>query len=242
MDFARYHSRFIRLTVTGVLSVAFPMSTLGPLAPALFAQQPIAATAAFASPPCSNVDLGGDDIDLSAFGFSTTLQHVPSPWRGNPEWKPIILDSSKPSNLQPPTIVEGFVAPQPSDQTSSSQSTSEVAEEDLGWTHYTHDFTFKVIPDNKYFHLLSSWVNADGTIGTHTDMEVEWDSASLMDEHEGFQRTWGAVPEFVWPAVGDRVWVSGRWIFDCGHPSASDMAHVQFGTEIHPPRALVVFV
>jgi hypothetical protein len=72
-------------------------------------------------------------------------------------------------------------------------------------------------------------------------MEVEWDHASLMDEKEGFQRIWGAVPEFVWPAVGDRVWVSGRWIFDCGHPSSSNIPEVQFSTEIHPPRALVAF-
>ena len=79
----------------------------------------------------------------------------------------------------------------------------------------------------------------------HTHMEVEWDSASLMDEGEGFQRIWGAVPEFVWPAVNDRVWVAGRWIFDCGHPgvpaAAADNHHVKFSSEIHPPRALVTF-
>jgi hypothetical protein len=137
--------------------------------------------------------------------------------------------------------LEGFVAPQPNGQTSSDQSTSEVAEEDLWWTHYTHDFTFKVLPDTPYYHLLSSWVNPDGSTGVHTDMEVEWDSASLMDEHEGFQRIWGAVPEFVWPTVGDRVWVDGRWIFDCGHPSSDDVRFVQYSSEIHPPRALVTF-
>jgi hypothetical protein len=76
-------------------------------------------------------------------------------------------------------------------------------------------------------------------------MEVEWENASLMDEQpEGFQRIWGGAPEFVWPAVGDRVWVEGRWIFDCGHPGVSDdsdRAFVQFSSEIHPPRALVTF-
>ena len=98
-----------------------------------------------------------------------------------------------------------------------------------------------MIPDPGYTHLLSSWVNPDGSIGVHTDMEVEWDNASLMDEHEGFQRIWGAVPEFVWPAVGDRVWVAGRWIFDCGHPGSDDVRYVQFSSEIHPPRAIVTF-
>jgi hypothetical protein len=241
-------------------------------------QQPIPATKAFDAPACSDVELGGLEVNIIDIG----IQHVPSPQRGNPEWKVITLDATKATNHQPPTILEGFVTPQPNDQTSSSQSTSEVAEEDLWWTHFTHDFTFKVIPDPAYQHLLSSWVrsgqiinnpgwdsnffatfckaeggiyngfdclipsescplDSTGRICNHTDMEVEWDSASLMDEKEGFQRIWGAVPEFVWPAVGDRVWVSGRWIFDCGHPSSSDIQHVQFSTEIHPPRALVTY-
>lgn len=205
----------------------------------LFAQssQPIPAIRAFDAPACNNEELAGLEVNIARIG----IQHVPSPLRGNPEWKAIILDPKFPPNLQPPTVLEGFVTPQPNDQTSSSQSTSEVAEEDLWWNHYTHDFTFKVLPDPAYTHLLSSWLNADGTTGVHTDMEVEWDHASLMDEKEGFQRIWGAVPEFVWPAVGDRVWVSGRWIFDCGHPSSSDIQHVQFSTEIHPPRVLVAF-
>ena len=242
------------------------------------AQNFIPATHAFDAPACNDQQLGGLDVNLGPFG----IQHVPSPLRGNPEWKVITLDSSKPTSRQPPTILEGFVSPQPSDQTSSSQSTSEVAEEDLWWTHYTHDFTMKVLPDPAYQHLLSSWVrsgqiitnpgwtsdvfasfcasegglydgrdclipsetcpvDSTGRICHHEDMEVEWDNASLMDEHEGFQRIWGAVPEFVWPAVGDRVWVSGRWIFDCGHPGSSDTTHVKYETEIHPPHALVAF-
>jgi hypothetical protein len=209
------------------------------LSPALVAQtsQPIPATKAFDAPACNDSQLAGLEVNIADIG----IKHVPSPLRGNPEWKPITLDPNRPPNLQPPTILEGFVTPQPDDQTSDSQSTSEVAEEDLWWNHFTHDFTFKVLPDPAYQHLLSSWLNTDGTTGVHTDMEVEWDDASLMDEKEGFQRIWGAVPEFVWPAVGDRVWVSGRWIFDCGHPSSSDVPHVQFSTEIHPPRALVAF-
>jgi hypothetical protein len=255
------------LTRFFVASLSLCISALA-LPPRALAQDLIPAAAAFDSPACSDVDLGGVDIIVDT---------VPSPNRGNPEWKAIILDSSKAPHLQPPTILEGFVSPQPSDQTSSSQSTSEVAEEDLPWTHFTHDFTFKVLPDPNYQHLLSSWARfqgetipdlpepfcsvaggtisgtacvippeicPDGSMGPtcpHTDMEVEWDSASLMDEKEGFQRDWGAVPEFVWPGVGDRVWVAGRWIFDCGHPGSSDKQYVKFSTEIHPPKALVTF-
>ena len=252
------------------------------------AQQPIPATDAFNAPAaCNDVDLGGLDINFGVF-----IRHVPNPRQADPEWKAIILDPNQQPNLQPPTILEGFVSPTPNDQTSTSQSTAEVAEEDFSWNHYTHDFTFKVLPDPGYQHLLSSWqrfpganishsgipdspldylfvlycaslggsvINRecvvpadgacpDGTTGTtctHTDMEVEWDNASFMVENEGFQRIWGAVPEFVWPAVGDRVWVQGRWIFDCGHPNvpAADISrtYVKFSTEIHPPRALVTF-
>jgi hypothetical protein len=83
-----------------------------------------------------------------------------------------------------------------------------------------------------------------GTTCHHTDMEVEWDNASLMDEGH-FQRIWGAAPEFVWPAVGDRVSAEGRWIFDCGHPgvpaAAAEKQYVKYSTEIHPPRALATF-
>lgn len=75
----------------------------------------------------------------------------------------------------------------------------------------------------------------------HTEMEVEWENASLMSVNDDDDRTWGAVPEYVWPASGDRVWVMGRWIFDCGHPAADSKQYVKFSTEIHPPRALVTY-
>jgi len=243
-----------------------------PAVPATVALIP--ATAAFAAPACSADELGGISID---YGFGSTT--FPSPQRGNPEWKAIILDPSQPPNLQPPTIVEGFVSPVSPTETTDSQATSEVSEEELPWTHYAHDFTYKVLPDPAYQYLLASWVNYPGVTypgitdplicaalgGTvqgmncvvppdtcpnglcqYTDMEVEWDNASLMDEKEGFMRDYGAVPEFVWPAVGDRVWASGRWIFDCGHPGTpsadpNDPQYVKFSTEIHPPRVQVTY-
>src|SRR5258706_883333 len=235
----------------------------------------IPATKAFDAPGCSDAMLGGITADLGLGSIT-----IPSPERTNPEWKAIILDPTRPPTLQPPTLLEEFVLPTPDDQTSSSQSTAQVAEEDISWTHFTHDYTFKVIQDSGYQHLLSSWdripeatipgfgtdffglcallggvlqgtscvippencpTDSTGTLCFHTDMEVEWDSASLMDEKEGFERLRGAGTEFVGPAVGDRVWVQGRWIFDCGHPSSDNVRHVKFSTEIHPPRALVTF-
>ncbi len=197
--------------------------------PAPFAQaadQPIPATNAFQAPPCNASDLS-NAID---------------PARINPEWKPIVIDPNFPIPYNAITILEGTVPPPAENESSGDQAPSEVSEEDTPTAHFTHDFTFKVVPDAGYFHLLSSWVNPDGTVSVHGDMEVEWENASLMDEQpDGSQRDWGAVPEFVWPAVGDRVWVEGRWIFDCGHPNSSDTTHVQYSTEIHPPRALVTY-
>src|SRR2546422_1463814 len=296
----------LRVFSTGLfLAAGLGLCSLGLAVPArAMAGDLIPATQAFEAPACSDVQLGGIDVDFGPFGTLT----IPSPQRTNPEWKAIILDSSQPPHLQPPTILEGFVSPQANDETSSSQATAEVAEEDLPWTNYTHDLTFKVLPDPAYRRLLSSWVRfpgvfqslssvapdqngcpagfrfvpnpdnpdplagsctgcpgggfltdngcqlsppevcPDGTTGPtcqHIDMEVEWDSASLMDvrDKEGFQRDWGSLPEFCGPSVGDRVWVAGRWIFDCGHPNTPDgtQTHVKFSTEIHPPRALVTF-
>jgi hypothetical protein len=234
----------------------------------------IKATDALIAPACSLSDLDGEIFGL-----------VPDLARANPEWKPIL-------GLQDdlPTILEGFVPFPPADLKPDDQPTSEVSEEDVPWNHSTHDFTFKVVPDAPYQHLLSSWARFQGTSfpinnpddptelaacqlagGTlqgntcivipadkcpkdnpdpladtchHTQMEVEWENASLMDENGEFQRIRGAVPEFVWPAAGDRVWVSGRWIFDCGHPGVPAGAtkdFVQFSTEIHPPRVLATF-
>ncbi|HVH73135.1 MAG TPA: hypothetical protein VNB49_18775, partial [Candidatus Dormibacteraeota bacterium] len=228
-------TKFLLLLAIGVGGISFRMTAQN--APSF-----IPATAAFDSPGCST--------NLSAV--------TPAP-QANPEWKVIILPGDAERLMMDihslpqlsPTILEGFVAtPPPACRLNpgvelcegpNDQMTSEVSEEDIPWNHYTHDFTFKVVPDAPYQRLLSSWVNRDGTTGVHTDMEVEWDNASAMDVHDDLDRVWGGAPEFVWPAVGDRVWVEGRWIFDCGHPNSSDRRFVQFSTEIHPPRALVAF-
>jgi hypothetical protein len=216
----------------------------------------IPATAAFEGPVvCDATDLHIDTDEA----------------RSRPEWKSIVIDPSLPfpnNFIHPLTILEGTVptpnVEYPTGELENSQAPSEVSEEEVPWNHYTHDFTVKVVPDAAYQYLMSSWANPpnlsnatatnptgqemcpDGTFSDpchHLDLEVEWENASLMDEGED-QRIWGAVPEFVWPAVNDRVWVAGRWVFDCGHPSSGqsgETALVKFSTEIHPPRALVTF-
>ena len=226
--------RVLLISAIVLILVAGAGVVLGPSEKVASAQSefiPIPATEAFNNPPvCSDTDLHRD-LDLA---------------RINPEWKPVeglTIDPLHPSVSDKPTILEGTVPQPPDTEGPTDQAPAEVAEEDIPWNHYTHDFTFQVIPDVFYNHLLSSWANPDGTVGRHTEMEVEWENASAMKVNDDDDRVWGGAPEFVWPSVGDRVWVAGRWIFDCGHPSSPDgvKAYVKFSTEIHPPRALVTF-
>ncbi|MGZ3667339.1 MAG: hypothetical protein ACXVDA_22965 [Ktedonobacterales bacterium] len=84
--------------------------------------------------------------------------------------------------------------------------------------HYYYDWCLLVRLDTQYEYLHSlSNVNDYGNV-----LECEWDSQFL--------------PSWVWPQDGDRVWICGRWIYDCGHPTT--YGHK---TEIHPPKALVSF-
>lgn len=225
--------------------------------------------------------------------------------RFNPEWAPINVDAAHPLPNNMPTILEGKVAPVPASENQNSQAPTEVSEEEIPWNHYTHDYTFKVVPDPKFEGLLASWnrmpsdltatlpgseIEAfqqckalsgtyqgnnkcllvaaetcpDGSTGatcTHEEMEVEWENGAAMHvngDSANNTRFWGALPEYAWPSGGDRVWLEGRWIFDCGHPgvgdnwgSASDLGllpsgttlndWVKFDSEIHPPRALVTY-
>lgn len=218
----------------------------------------IEATRAFDSPGCSDSNLGGHEFCICDPITGCHCKGVPSQARANPEYKVIILpgDIGRPITDLPkftPTILEGFVSTpppacnDPECEGPNKQMSSEVSEEETPWNHYTHDFTLKVVPDAAYKQLLSFWLNPDGSTEVHDDMEVEWDNGSVMKVNDDDDRTWGALPEFAWPAIGDRVWVEGRWVFDCGHPFPDDWSFdfkrewVKYSTEIHPPRALVTF-
>jgi len=191
---------------------------------------PIPATVAITGAGCNATDLS-DGSDSA---------------RNDPVWAPILKNPTGVRPLFPNdvTILEGRVLGHnekfrsrlllPREAT-TDQSPSEVAEEDLPWNHFTHDKTMDVVPDPGYKHLLSSFVLADGSVQSHEAMEVEWENGSVGAEvvndnivpAEDF--VWGGMPEFAWASVGDRVWVAGRWIFDCGHPGSGDPALVQFG-------------
>jgi hypothetical protein len=96
---------------------------------------------------------------------------------------------------------------------------SKITQEDFPFQpwHTYYDWNFYVRPDTQYTYLNSPTNNDEGGLN-----ECEWDTAFL--------------PSWAWPQDGDRVWIVGRWIYDCGHPTV--LGHK---SEIHPPKAIASF-
>ncbi|WP_308874926.1 hypothetical protein [Thiothrix subterranea] len=84
--------------------------------------------------------------------------------------------------------------------------------------HLYYDWNFHVKADPQYTYLLSA-TNIQDKNG---DFECEWDTSVL--------------PQWAWPQTGNRICIIGRWIYDCGHPTANGHK-----TEIHPPKAIAWF-
>ena len=57
-------------------------------------------------------------------------------------------------------------------------------------------------------------------------MEMEWEIGTANDGRDD------RFPKEFWPSVGDRVWMIGRYIFDCGHPDTGPRS------ELHPAIAV----
>ena len=115
----------------------------------------------------------------------------------------------------------------PGSATDAGQSSAyavHLSNADTSWNHKAHDLSIFVAPDAESIGLLATGNLGDGAPGEAGRIELEW-------EHTN-------VPTFVWPRPGDRVWVMGRHVFDCGH--GADTQPVSYRTEIHPPRALAV--
>lgn len=85
---------------------------------------------------------------------------------------------------------------------------------DNPYVHSTHDVNFYVELDPKYQDLHSQWNAVESINGRLTQlMEMEWEIGYFATDY--------------WPQQGDRVWMMGRHIWDCGH----DPYH----SELHPP-------
>jgi hypothetical protein len=115
---------------------------------------------------------------------------------------------------------------------------SHVAADDYPGDHQWHDFNYYVAYDPPFQYLNSDTnyqnrnsfldcidpipqacqsVYAESSRYGERLMEIEWDMTYF--------------PERFWPQVGDRVWMFGRYIWDCGHPKG-------YHNEIHPPTAV----
>ena len=90
---------------------------------------------------------------------------------------------------------------------------SNVAYHDFPFSHQSHDWNWDLVPDPAYQFLNGT---DNGGSGSSRRMEIEWEEKFL--------------PSAFRPAVGDRAWMLGRWVFDCGHSP--------YLTEIHPPKAV----
>lgn len=105
-----------------------------------------------------------------------------------------------------------------------------VASNDTPANHDSHDLDFNLVLDPNQEDLLSF-------IQSHS-IGIEWETGmdALVDQKGEGKRTF---PKWIWPSAGDRAWVEGHWILDCGHPDKSYDPWV-FRSEIHPPRAVAV--
>ena len=90
---------------------------------------------------------------------------------------------------------------------------SNVAYHDFPFSHVSHDWNWDLLPDPAYQFLNGT---DNGRVGSSRQMEIEWEEAFF--------------PSAFRPAVGDRAWMLGRWVFDCGHSP--------YLTEIHPAKAV----
>ena len=133
------------------------------------------------------------------------------------------------------TPTPGDRGPQPVGTVEGTLALSKITHEDfplLPW-HNNYDWNFFVRVDPQYMNLVSV-ANLNDSVDEHYVpffsgrkdgagiFECEWDSAFF--------------PPWAFPQQGDRIWMVGRWIYDCGHPYDHG-----YKTEIHPPKAVVSF-
>ncbi len=97
-----------------------------------------------------------------------------------------------------------------------------MAQVDSFSNHDSHDIDFAITLDPGQEDLLSY----------NDQLGVEWESGIKTFEKSGDGQN-PTYPRWAWPSDGDRVWVEGHWVFDCGHPENG-----LFRSEIHPPRAV----
>jgi hypothetical protein len=102
-------------------------------------------------------------------------------------------------------INPSWVSVEPSDAPKVAEGVireSHTATNDNPAFHVSHDWNADIVLDPAYNGL-----NSDGNPVENGErrLEIEWETAFF--------------PPRFWAAPGDRAWMLGRWIFDCGHPN-----------------------
>lgn len=149
-----------------------------------------------------------------------------SPERSDPNW-PSVWDKL-------PVALYGTVAPVTS---GGANQPSRISWEDDPLTHYAHDTNFYLMPDAAYrwtvgtANYFSSGEDDSGlALG---NIEVEWEALNAGNP-ETYETGQIGLPAWAMPAIGDRMYLVGRWVLDAGHPEIGDR------TEVHPPRLVAV--
>ena len=98
--------------------------------------------------------------------------------------------------------------------------------------HTFYDWNFFVRVDRQFRYLLNQLTR------THHSKNMFGENipADLVQDIIECERDTAFLPLWAIPQVGSRVSLTGRWIFDCGHPENG-----QHRLEIHPPKAVVSF-
>jgi TolA-binding protein len=122
-------------------------------------------------------------------------------------------------------VKPGFNIVQAEGIISSSKHT--VVHHDWPFNHKSHDNNFKVTLDKDYTGLASvnHPKNEDGLRKMGMEWEIGTANTGITDRF----------PKLLWPWEGDRVWMLGHWVWDCGH---FDPVHLNgWKSEIHAPFA-----
>jgi hypothetical protein len=112
--------------------------------------------------------------------------------------------------------------------------------------HRWYDWNFHITPDQGYGYVAGPGnagpspkelnemkKRGERWLGKAGSLECEWDCGAFGEKPGAmFSGDWA------WPLTGQRVWIAGRWIYDCGHASSDDKSIGKMRTELHPCKAV----
>jgi hypothetical protein len=115
----------------------------------------------------------------------------------------------------------------------------------LQWHRY-YDWNFHVAPAEGYAYVRgmgneesgrSELAGTQRRVTASDTMECEWDCGAFGPRPGAMFNN----AQWIWPMTGQYCWISGRWIYDCGHASSDDKSGSNEGlmrSEIHPCKAM----